>query len=64
MPVPGYDPDDLDEFLAERLSGRDVEQYLSDEELQRYEEGESLVDLLDDEDIRRLTEERDGSSGS
>lgn len=55
MPVPGYDPDDLDEFLAERLEGREVSDYLTAEEQRRYENGESLTDLLSDEDIKRLT---------
>lgn len=54
MTIPGYDPADLDDALESRLSERDVEAFLTDEERRRYEEGESVVDLLDDEDIRHL----------
>lgn len=63
MPVPGYDPDDLDEYLAERLEGRDLNEYLSEEERRRYEDGESLTDLLSDEDIRRLMDDDGGKAG-
>lgn len=54
MPIPGYDPDDLDETLDERLAERDQSEYLTPEEQQRYEDGESLVDLLDTDEILEL----------
>lgn len=56
MPVGGYDPDDLDEKLSDLMDadGRDPSNWLTDEELAAWEEGESLVDLLDGEDVREL----------
>ncbi len=59
MPIPGYDPDDLDETLDERLAERDRSAYLSPEEQRRYEGGESLVDLLDTDQILDLLSESD-----
>ena len=62
MPIPGYDPDDIEqliettidaEFDQEELSGR-----LSDEQLSRVESGERVVDVADDETIDALLEER------
>ncbi|KTG26951.1 hypothetical protein [Haloferax profundi] len=57
MVIPGYDPDDLDERLEELLSDRDVDRYLTADERARYDEGESLVDLLSADDIRDLLDE-------
>jgi hypothetical protein len=54
MPVPGYDPDDIDDRLEELMEGEDVDEYLTAEEQRRYEDGESLGDLLDESDIRQL----------
>jgi hypothetical protein len=56
MPVGGYDPEDLDEALEERMAaeGRDPSEWLTDEELSAWEDGESLVDLLDEDDIHEL----------
>lgn len=62
MPIPGYDPDDIEqliettidaEFDQEELSGR-----LSDEQFSRVESGERVVDVADDETIDALLEER------
>ena len=64
MPVSGYDPDDLDEMLAERMGDRDPSNWLTDEELREYEEGASLVDLLDEADIHELLERDDGDATS
>lgn len=60
MPVPGYDPDDLDQLLADRMEGRDASNWLTDEQLCEYEAGGSLVDLLDEEDIHELLGAEDG----
>ncbi|MFC4356496.1 hypothetical protein ACFO0N_00870 [Halobium salinum] len=57
MPIPGYDPDDVDDHLEGLLDGEDLDEYLSADERRRYEDGESLGDLLDEEDIRRLLDE-------
>jgi hypothetical protein len=56
MVVPGYDIDDLDENLRERLAEWALKQLLSEDEQQRLREGESLLDLLDEEDIDRIME--------
>jgi hypothetical protein len=52
MVIPGYDPDDLDEQLEDRMSESDLDRYLTPAERGRYESGESLVELLSTEDIR------------
>ncbi|PSP77328.1 hypothetical protein BRC81_10135 [Halobacteriales archaeon QS_1_68_20] len=54
MAIPGYDLDDLDDNLQARIDEQDVEEYLTDEELQRLQGGESLLDLLDEDDLDRL----------
>lgn len=54
MVIPGYDPADLDDHLEERLRGRDLSEWLTDGEIERYERGESLVELLSAEAIERL----------
>lgn len=56
MVIPGYDPDDLEDALETQLDRKGREEYLTEEERRRHERGESLVDLLDEEDIRRLLE--------
>ncbi len=59
MAIPGYDLDDLDDDLQARIDEQDVEEYLTDEELTRLGEGESLLDLLDEDDLDRLIEGRE-----
>ncbi|WP_135826420.1 hypothetical protein [Halorussus ruber] len=56
MPVGGYDPEDLDNTLSELMEakGRDPSNWLTDDEIAAWEDGESLVDLLDEEDIHEL----------
>jgi hypothetical protein len=56
MPVGGYDPDDLDEKLSDLMdaSGRNPSNWLTAEELAEWENGESLLDLLDEADIHEL----------
>ncbi|PSQ49857.1 hypothetical protein BRD15_02720 [Halobacteriales archaeon SW_6_65_15] len=65
MPVGGYDPEDLDDTLEELMNatGRDPSNWLTDEELRQWDEGESLVDLLDEDDIHELLQ-KDGDSAS
>jgi hypothetical protein len=59
MPVPGYDPDDVDNLLEQKLSETDVRSQLSDEELQSYESGDArLVELLDENQIDQLLDEK------
>ena len=58
MPVPGYDPDDVDNLLEQKLSETDVRSQLSDAELESYENGDTrLVELLDDDQIDQLLDE-------
>lgn len=54
MPIPGYDPDDLEETLATLLAEHGHSEFLTDGEHERVKAGESLVDVLDSEDIERL----------
>ena len=58
MPVPGYDPDDVDNLLEQKLSETDVRSQLSDAELESYESGDArLVELLDEDQIDQLLDE-------
>ncbi|MFC7081310.1 hypothetical protein [Halorussus caseinilyticus] len=63
MPVGGYDPEDVDDRLESLMdaTGRDPSNWLTDEELAAWEDGESLVDLLDEEDIHELLQ-KDGET--
>lgn len=55
MPVPGYDPDDVDEMLKSRLGESELRDRLSEGEWQSYQDGDdALVDLLEDEEIEGL----------
>jgi hypothetical protein len=52
MPVPGYDPDDVDEMLESKLSEAKIRDQLSESEWQSYQDSEEpLVDLLGDDEI-------------
>ncbi|MFC6725214.1 hypothetical protein ACFQE1_12710 [Halobium palmae] len=62
MPVPGYDPDDVDDKLEELLAERDADEFLTEEERRRYESGERFGDLLDEEEIRRLLDRESDAS--
>lgn len=58
MPVPGYDPEDVDEALEAKLEESDVRSHLTDEEWQSYQNNQAgLVDLLDDDEIEKILEE-------
>ncbi|WP_267641435.1 hypothetical protein [Haloarchaeobius amylolyticus] len=59
MPVPGYDLDDLDDDLRERIEEKKLEEILTDEDRRRLEEGESLLDVLSDEKIEQLLADDD-----
>ena len=54
MAIPGYDLEDLDDDLAARLDEERIEEYLTEEEIERLQDGESLLDLLDEDDLDRL----------
>ena len=64
MPVGGYDPEDLDDTLEGLMNAtrRDPSNWLTDEELAAWEDGESLVDLLDEDDIHELLQKDDHAS--
>jgi len=55
MVVPGYDLDDLDETLRERIDAGRLDDVLDDADRERLDAGESLLDVLDDDDIDRIT---------
>jgi hypothetical protein len=70
MPVPGYDPADIDSTLESLLDADDVAEILSEEEWQSYEDGDAnLVELLESGEINRIFESKgvsvdpDGSEG-
>jgi hypothetical protein len=56
MVIPGYDLDDLDENLRERIDERKLEDLLTDDDRDRLAAGESLLDVLDEDDLDRVTE--------
>ncbi|WP_439028056.1 hypothetical protein [Haloarchaeobius sp. DT45] len=59
MPIPGYDLDDLDDDLRERIEEKQLEEILSEEDRKRLEDGESLLDILSEEEIERLLADDD-----
>lgn len=52
----GWDPNDLDERLEARMEaeGRDPSNWLTDEEVAAWKDGEGLVDLLDEDERRDI----------
>jgi hypothetical protein len=54
MPVPGYDPEDLDEEIEATATEDELRARMTDEEFREYENGEHLVELLDEGDIDDL----------
>lgn len=62
VPVPGYDPEDLDDTLENKLTRQQKRQYLTDEEWETYRQGDaSLIDLLDEGEIHGLLVQEDES---
>jgi len=58
MPIPGYDPDDIEDLLESKLAETDVRSHLADDEWQAYQNDDaSLLDLLDEDDIDQLLDE-------
>ena len=57
MPVPGYDPEDLDAQLEAAAGEDELRARMTDEEFRRYEEGEHLIDRLDEDEIDELLDE-------
>jgi hypothetical protein len=62
MPVSGYDPDDVDDALERMLEDREVSEFLTEAERRQWETGDSLVDLLDEDDIDRLLDRGDAGA--
>ncbi|WP_394743272.1 hypothetical protein [Natronococcus roseus] len=62
MPVPGYDPEDIDDTLEALLEPNEIEDYLDDEQLEAYRNGgQDLVDLLEGNEIRRILDRKEGA---
>ena len=58
MPVPGYDPDDVDKMLESKLDESGIRERLSDSEWQSYQDGDgNLADLLESNEIEGLLED-------
>ena len=53
MPVPGYDPEDLESALREAIESRD-DGFLTPDQRDRYEQGEQLQEILDADNINAL----------
>lgn len=63
MPVPGYDPEDLDDILETELTRQQKREFLTDEEWASYREGDAtLLNLLDDEQIDRLLDRTESTT--
>lgn len=61
MSIPGYDLGDLDDKLIELVEQRGPEELLAEDELQRYERGDSPLDILDGEEIDVLLRSSESS---
>jgi hypothetical protein len=60
MAIPGYDPEDVEETVRERLDGGDPEELLDEEERRAYESGEDLLEALDSDTLESLVVDEDG----
>jgi hypothetical protein len=59
MVVGGYDPADLDMALEALLDEDEIPTYLTDDEWHSYKNGdESLVDLLEGSEIKRILKKK------
>ncbi|NHN46656.1 hypothetical protein G9464_03475 [Halostella sp. JP-L12] len=64
MPVPGYDPEDVDDALEANLGEGELAELLTDEELRSYRREEvTLVDLLDESEIERALDDEESAGG-
>jgi hypothetical protein len=55
----GYDPEDLDTALEALLDQDEIPEYLTDDEWDAYKRGEeTLVDLLEGSEIRRILQKK------
>ena len=64
MPVPGYDPEDLDDALESNLREGELAEFLTDDELRSYRREEAdLVDLLDESTIERVLDRSESTGG-
>ena len=54
MAIPGYDPEDVEETVRERLDGGDPDELFDEEERRAYESGEDLLEALDSETLESL----------
>lgn len=55
MPVPGYDPEDIDSTLESLLDADDIAELLSEEEWRSYKDGDAnLVNLLESGEIEHI----------
>ncbi|SFB67721.1 hypothetical protein SAMN05444422_10171 [Halobiforma haloterrestris] len=62
MPVPGYDPEDIEDALETSLGETHLEEYLSESERETYRQGDAeLVDLLEADEIREIIGDEDVS---
>lgn len=58
MPVPGYDPEDVDDALETNVNDEQLAEHLSESELESYRAGDAqLVDLLSEDEIQRLVDD-------
>ena len=61
MPISGYDPDDVEQLiettLNEKFDNEELASRLPDDEFERVDSGERLVDVLDEETIDTLLDE-------
>jgi hypothetical protein len=61
MPISGYDPDDVEQLiettLNEKFDRDELASRLQDDDLERVDSGERLVDVLDEETIDTLLDE-------
>ena len=60
MAIPGYDPEDVEETVRERLDGGDPGELLDEEERRAYESGEDLLEALDSDTLESLVVDEDG----
>ena len=60
MAIPGYDPEDVEETVRERLDGGDPDELLDEEERRAYESGEDLLEALDSDTLESLVVDEDG----